>query len=64
VRRRCEYCGQVFPVLSKYVWNDDNNTSGVVYVRWIANPFAEDVHADRTLHWICDTCYQEESDAI
>ena len=64
MRRKCEYCGQVFPVLRRQSWYTDEVSEDVVHVRWIVNPYGEEINDDHTCHWICDTCYTEELDAI
>jgi hypothetical protein len=47
LRRRCASCGSVYTVGDGISWQVD--------------PFAADVHGDRTKHWLCDSCADESA---
>lgn len=51
MRRKCEYCDNVYPV-----GTSKNGLEGDDVVYWSEDPFAAEIHGDDTPHWICGSC--------
>ena len=63
LRRRCEGgCGRILDVNKMEDSDSDeiyNNT-----VRWVADPFVEEIYNEYIYMWLCGICYQEHLDEI
>jgi hypothetical protein len=55
LRRRCAgFCGNTYPVRKGHTDKTEGNM-----VEWRTDPFAEEIHGDSTLMWLCDECEHE-----
>lgn len=43
---------------------DDCEYCGAPHADWDTDPYMEDIYGDRTMHWICDACYQSHCEDI